>query len=210
MNRESAPARLTLDAARELLAAPKTAAAELAEIAAKFPQLRGRVAEHANITPMLADWIARNSAPPREAHDPASPHAHPARRAAPHADGGASLSEWERRLAAKEAERLRRARLEAEEELRDVVRDKARVESEVEIARQNLARAKAALDSEQTRIREAEARISEQIAARAELDDVVKILRTNIGDLEYVVEQESLAYAQAETRLAQVKREHDS
>ncbi|KTR82455.1 hypothetical protein [Leucobacter chromiiresistens] len=133
----------------------------------------------------------------------------PRGRADPLADRGSSLSEWERRLADKEAERLRRARAEAEEELRDVVRDKARVESEVEIARQNLDRARAALDSEQARISEAEARISEQIGARAELDDVVKILRTNIGDLEYVLEQESLAYAQAETRLAQVKREHD-
>ncbi|KTR85373.1 hypothetical protein, partial [Leucobacter chromiiresistens] len=164
---------MTFDDARDLLTASTTGAAELAEIAAKFPELRGRVSEHANVTPMLADWIARNSAPAREARRSAGPHAHAERRADPLADRGSSLSEWERRLADKEAERLRRARAEAEEELRDVVRDKARVESEVEIARQNLDRARAALDSEQARISEAEARISEQIGARAELDDVV-------------------------------------
>ncbi|GAA2186730.1 hypothetical protein GCM10009786_08630 [Leucobacter alluvii] len=202
--------KITFDIARELLSKPMTGPAELAEIAAKFPELRESVGGHINATPMLSDWISRNVGQPRGAGTSDLPSAprypvagEPGRRDRP-------LPEWERRLAEKEAERLHRARRAAEDELQSLVRGKSLVESEAEIVRQNLGQAKAALEAEHERIREAEGRISEQVGARAELDDIVKIVRTNLGDLEYALEQESLAYAQAENRLAQVQREQHS
>ena len=199
--------RLTREHAKELLASTEADAAQLAEIAAKYPDLRDAVSRHANAASMLLDWIAR-----QRGTDPADGGTGPAP-SAPHVGGAsvgsgrATMPEWERRLADKEVERLRRARLDAEEELQSLVRSKSLIESEVEIARQNLTRARSALEAENARIRDVEGRINDQIGARSELDDVVKILRTNLGDLEYVVEQESLAYAQAESRLVQVQRE---
>ncbi|WP_336659981.1 variant leucine-rich repeat-containing protein [Leucobacter sp. USHLN153] len=209
-------AKMTQEAALGLLKLPSTPSPQLAEIAARFVNLREHVVKHPNASSVLKEWIERQDAHYGAARDsirlpqPKSPKGGDG--AGPHSSAGAggagsSALDWERRLADKEAERLQLARIEAEEDLKTVVHEKRAVESEIDIIRQSLHRVNESLSAEQVRLREAERQVGEEAAARAEFDDVVKILRTNLVDLEYVLEQETLAHAQAENRLARLKLE---